>query len=439
MNEQKYLRKIPCPCGREHKAAVREILTGAGVLARLPECVRSLGAHKAFLLSDPNTHAAAGIRAEQALDGAGIPYTSCVLPDPRPAPDEKTVGSAAMRFDPSCDAVVGIGSGVINDTCKILSSVSGRPYIIAATAPSMDGYASATSSMEVDGLKVTLPSRCADIIIGDTDVLRAAPRHMIASGIGDMIAKYVSIAEWRVSHIVTGEYYCEEIARMIRDAVKKCVDHADGALSGDPEAAGIVFDGLVAGGLAMAYAGISRPASGVEHYFSHVWDMRALALGTPSDLHGIQCGAATLEAVRLYGKIRKMTPDPDRASAYTRAFDVENWNARLREFVGKGAEAMIAQEAKERKYDPEAGAARFSKISAHWKEILTVLDEELPEEKELESLLTKLGIPTDLTALCGDRECVRMTFLATKDIRAKYVLSHLAWDLGVIDELYDGR
>ena len=50
-----------------------------------------------------------------------------------------------------------------------------------------------------------------------------------------------------------------------------------------------VFDGLVIGGIAMAYAGVSHPASGVEHYFSHVWDMRGLEFGTKVDLHGIQC------------------------------------------------------------------------------------------------------------------------------------------------------
>ena len=103
-----------------------------------------------------------------------------------------------------------------------------------------------------------------------------------------MLAKYVSICEWRIANLITGEYYCETIAQMVRTALKKCVDNAEGLLKRDEEAIKAVFEGLIIGGVAMSYAGVSRPASGVEHYFSHVWDMRALEFGTNMDLHGIQ-------------------------------------------------------------------------------------------------------------------------------------------------------
>ena len=204
-----------------------------------------------------------------------------------------------MHFDKSCDVVVGVGSGVINDVCKILSNATGNPYIIVGTAPSMDGYASATSSMSRDGVKVSLNSRCADVIIGDTDILKTAPDHMLRSGLGDMLAKFVSIAEWRIAHLITGEYYCEEVAQLIRTALKKCVDNAEGLLKREDAAVEAVFEGLVIGGVAMAYAGTSRPASGVEHYISHVLDMRGMEFGTPVDLHGTQCAVGTLIAVKL--------------------------------------------------------------------------------------------------------------------------------------------
>ncbi len=340
-----------------------------------------------------------------------------------------------MHFDPSCDVVVGVGSGVINDVCKILSHLTGKPYIIVGTAPSMDGYASATSSMSRDGVKVSLNSRCADVIIGDTDILKTAPTHMLKSGLGDMLAKFVSIAEWRIAHLITGEYYCEEVAELIRGAVKKCVDNAEGLLARHEEAIEAVFEGLVIGGVAMAYAGVSRPASGVEHYFSHVWDMRGLEFGTQVDLHGIQCAMATMKSVELYGKIMALTPDWEKAHAYVEAFDLESWNGQLRDFLGSSAETMIELERKEGKYRKDTHPARFALIQKHWDEILEILRQELPATEELQNLMDTVGISRDLSTIGVDAETARTTFRATKDIRDKYVLSRLAWDLGVLDDL----
>ena len=58
-----------------------------------------------------------------------------------------------MHFDNACNIIAAVGSGVVNDMGKILSNVSGKPYMIVGTAPSMDGYTSATSSMARDGLR----------------------------------------------------------------------------------------------------------------------------------------------------------------------------------------------------------------------------------------------------------------------------------------------
>ena len=426
----------PCPCGRNHTVAVDEVVIGSGVVNRLPEFVRKYG-KKPFVVADVNTYAAAGERVCEILKAAGISYGSFVFKDKALEPDEKAVGAAFMHYDPSCDVIVGVGSGVINDICKILSNISGKPYIIVGTAPSMDGYASATSSMSRDGVKISLNSRCADVIIGDTDILKTAPLHMLKSGLGDMLAKFVSIAEWRIAHLITGEYYCEEVAQLIRGAVKKCVSNAKGLLQREDAAIEAVFEGLVIGGVAMAYAGVSRPASGVEHYFSHVWDMRGLEFGTQVDLHGIQCAMATVKAVELYGKVMQLTPNWEKAHDYVERFDLDAWNAQLREFLGSSADTMIELEKKEGKYRKDTHAARFRLIEANWNGILDILKEELPDAEELCKLMDAVGISRDLTTIGVSSEDAKITFRATKDIRDKYVLSRLAWDLGVLDELCD--
>ena len=422
-----------CKCGKQH-IFHSKVIVKDGAILELPGILKQYDAKKVFLVADKNTFTAAGKDVAKLIEKS-VKITSCIFGEDALEPDEHSVGRAIMYYEADCDVVIGVGSGVINDISKIVANVAGKPYIIVGTAPSMDGYASATSSMTRDGLKISLPSKCADVIIGDLDVLCQAPAKMMASGLGDMLAKYVSICEWRIANLITGEYYCEDIAQLVREALKKCTDNADGLLKRDKEAVKAVFEGLVIGGVAMAYACVSRPASGVEHYFSHVWDMRGVEFGTQVDFHGIQCAMATYHAIKLYEIVKTITPDYEKASAYVNAFDLDEWHRTLRQFLGKGAEAMIALEKKEGKYRKDTHCARFNIIAENWDTIMKIIQEELPPSENIAKLLHTIGISTDLNTLGVDRECAQTTFKATKDIRDKYVLSRLAWDLGVLDEL----
>ena len=243
-----------CACGKNHKINLPKLIIEKGAIEQLPSVVKEFGAKKVFVLSDINTFEVAGSSVCKILSDADIKFVSFVINDRALEPDEKAVGSAVMHYDASCDLIIAVGSGIINDIGKILASTSKNPYVIVGTAPSMDGFASATSSMSVDGLKVSLASKCADVIVGDLEILKNAPLKMLQAGLGDMLAKYVSIAEWRIANIVTGEYYCEKIADLIRQALKRCVDNATGLLNRDEQAVKAVFEGLVIGGLAMAFA-----------------------------------------------------------------------------------------------------------------------------------------------------------------------------------------
>ena len=423
-----------CSCGKTHSYSAR-VITGDGVLGQLPQIVKQHHARKPFVLCDPNTHRAAGQQVCKLLEAEGLTPYCHIFRAETPEPDEHSVGNAVMHMQADRDIIIGVGSGVINDIGKILSALSGKPYIIVATAPSMDGYASATSSMTRDGLKISLPSRGADVIIGDSQILCQAPMKLLRSGLGDMLAKYISICEWRIANALLGEYYCEEIADLVRSAVAQCVAHAEGLLRREKDAVMAVFDGLIIGGVAMNYAGLSRPASGMEHYISHLIDMRTAEFGTPCDLHGIQCAVGTLIAARAYEKLKSIRPDREKALAHAAAFDYAAWAQTLRGLLGKGAESMIAQEAKERKYDPESHARRLDIILAHWDEILTIVEEEVPPAAELEALLRKLDAPTTLQELGTPDSMLPVLFRAAKDIRDKYVLSRLAWDLDITDEL----
>ncbi|MBQ8408285.1 MAG: sn-glycerol-1-phosphate dehydrogenase [Clostridia bacterium] len=431
----KQFETLICECGETHSAFTSRVIAECGAIKKLPEAIYALGCRKPFLVADQNTFKAAGEEAASLLSGAEMLFSLYVF-EKSPAPDERAVGTAIMHFDNTCDCIVGIGSGVINDICKLLASMAKLPYVIVATAPSMDGYASASSSMERHGVKVSLPTKCADMIIGDPDILIDAPLYLHLSGLGDMIAKYTSICEWRISSVINGEHYCERVAQMIREALKKCIDNADGLTKGDKTAALAVFEGLVIAGAAMNYAGTSRPASGVEHYFSHVWDMRALEFGTPAYTHGAQCAVATLIAIDIYDCLRKITPDLEKALDQAGKFDYDSYKLSLRALLGRSAEALIRlEEMKEGKYDPAKHAIRIARIVEKWDEICRIIDEELPDRTELTALMRKLGAPTTVRELGIDPANLPEVFEATRDIRDKYVLSRLVFDLGLTEEI----
>ncbi len=430
----KAFETISCACGRTHRVSLSEVIAEVGAMRQLPRVLEQWGAKKPFLLADRHTFAAAGEAVTDVLHDAGIVYELFIFEN-SPAPDERAVGQAIMHFDPSCDAVVGIGSGVINDIGKIVAHTARLPYIIVATAPSMDGYASATSSMELQGLKTSLPSKCPDVIIGDLSVLAGAPLHLRLSGLGDMLAKYISIAEWRISACINGEYFCPYVADMIRESLAACVAHAQGLMAGELEATRVVFEGLVTAGAAMAYAGCSRPASGVEHYISHIYDMRALEFSLPASTHGFQCAYGTLVAARLYEHLQEMTLSREVALTTVAAFDYEAYKVQLRRLLGRGAEAMIRLEAKEGKYDKTAHAARLEIILATWEELCSIMREEIPAYESLLALWQSLGAPTTVEEMGLVVEDPGAVFEATRDIRDKYVLSHLVFDLGLTEQI----
>ncbi len=425
-----------CSCGKRHYGLLKDCIIGENALAALPDMLRKHGANRPFILCDTLTYEAAGKKAASILESENIPYTMHIIERIKPAPDEKIVGEALMYCGAECDSVIAVGGGVINDTCKILAAAKNAPDIYVATAPSMDGYASASSSMERSGLKVSLNSKCPDVVIGDAEVLANAPKHMILAGIGDMAAKYVSLVEWQIASLLIGEYYCPTVAEIVRTSLDVCVKAGKDAVNGDHSAVCKLAEGLVMSGLAMNYAGISRPASGMEHYISHILDMRALEFGTPADLHGIQCGVATLLTVRAYEKLLQYTPDEAKALAYVESFSLDAWFEHLRARLGHGADAIIAGELKEQKYDKTKHAARLKKIMDNY-ECIKEIARELPSSQELGAFFAEIGHPVSGKELGLSENELREAFLMAKDIRDKYVLGRLLWDLGILEEFAD--
>jgi glycerol-1-phosphate dehydrogenase [NAD(P)+] len=426
-----------CACGKTHTTAVEHVTIEEGAINAIPGYAKAYGAKKAFIIGDINTYPLAGDKITAMLEAEGISCSSYIFKERRLEPDEKAVGSLVLHYDAKSDIIISIGSGVINDISKILAYQTNTPYVIVASAAFMDGYAAGSSSMAIDGVKVTVPAKSPDVIIGDINILSGAPIHMAKAGLGDMLAKYVSICEWRLSNLINGEYYCEEVAEFTRQSLRACVNGAKGLLEHNPESMKMLFEGLINCGKAMDYAGCSRPGGGVEHYFSHIWDMRGLDFGTPTSSHGMQVALGTLNTIKCYQELKNITPNREKALAYANNFDFADWSEQLRTFVGKGAEAMIALEAKEKKYDLGKHAARLEVILEKWDDILRIIDEELPSVEEFEAILDSIEAPKTLEEIGLDSSTLSMTLKSTKDIRDKYVLPRLLWDIGELDEVCD--
>ena len=428
------IRGIPgCECGRAHEALLHDFVIGEGALSSVVPMLDKYGVRHPYVLCDRNTYKAAGESVEGLLCEADVPFTLHVIERDRPAPDEVTVDEARASCTAECDSVIAVGGGVINDTGKVISAERKLPDIYVSTAPSMDGFASATSSMEVGGLKVSQKTKCPDAVIADTDILATAPVHMIRSGIGDMLAKYVSIAEWRIANIITGEYYCNRVASIVSASLDMCVKSAKSAVARDKAAIAALTEGLVISGMAMNLAGVSRPASGMEHYISHMIDMRALEFGRPAELHGIQCGIATLTTLRAYERLASVAPNNEEAAEYVAKFDPEAWNEHLRHSLGRAADQIIDGERRERKYDPARHADRLRVIIERWNDVLEII-RTLPSSREIETFMREIGHPTGWRDIGITPDEYADAFVMAKDVRDKYVLGRLLWDLGVIDE-----
>lgn len=298
-----------CACGKSHKVDIQAIRVGSGVMQELPGILRDLGASHIFLVADNYTYEAVGRQVEQLLDQAGLSYHKRVFQTETPlVPNEYALGSVLAAMTSQDDMLLAVGSGTLNDVTKYVSARTGIPYVIAATAPSMDGYASTVAPTILDGFKTTLPAVYPAAIVADVDILKDAPMPMLTAGFGDIIGKFTSLADWRLSHQLNGEYYCPEVAGVIEAAVETCAANAQALAQREPQAIQAVTEALILSGLAMGMVGVSRPASGAEHQMAHYWEMDALRRGEEHPLHGNAVGVGTVLAASLYEMAAEYLP-----------------------------------------------------------------------------------------------------------------------------------
>jgi len=270
------------------------------------------------------------------------------------------------------EALLAVGSGSLNDAARLASFRLERPYAVFGTAPSMDGYASTVAPVLENGYKRTYPAHAPLCILADSGVLASSPARLRSAGAGDLYGKYTALADWRVAHLLTGEYYCERVAGLMEDAVAKGAE-------------GAVMEALVFSGIAMQLCGTSRPASGAEHHIAHFWEMLSLRDGREGDLHGRMVGVGALLVLREYkllGGLKYVTALPDR-------WDANN----IARVFGALADDIVKENSPGPLHNVNA-----ERVAALWPEIRGILAG-LPGLETVESALRAAGAPVTMAEL----------------------------------------
>ena len=421
-----------CDCGREHYASLKFVSIRKNALEDLPVFTKKLGFKSLYLISDKITYGIAGKHCMEILKKSGIKAHMEILG--HTGFDEATVGELLINMPGDSDLVVAVGTGAINDMTRYFSFRSGRPFFTVATAAPMDGFASSLAVLNINNLKTSIEAQTPTAIIGDTEILKAAPYHMIAAGLGDLLGKSTCLCDWKLSKIINGEHYCRKIA----DLVEKCVDDvlkvADKAKERDPKVLGDIMEGLILTGVAMSLYGNSRPASGCEHHMSHYWEMLFEQAGKRPVSHGTQVGVGTVLILKLVETLRKTTVDFDAARAAAKTYDQVAWEENIRKAYGSAAQGIIDMEAASQKNETTARLKRIDAIHQNWEKITTLL-EQLPASKTVASLLKSLDAPYLPSQIGVDEEMLRNTFRYCKEVRARYTILQMIWDLGLLDTL----
>jgi len=295
----------PCSCGKTHEVDLEEAYIQSGALAFLPEILsgpRYANKKKVRMICDENTYKAAGQEIEKLLPG----LEKTVLNPFKLHADEHAVAKVEKDSEDAggADVMLAVGSGTIHDITRYAANELKIPFISVPTAASVDGFVSTVAAMTWKGFKKSLPAASPKAFVADTEIIKKAPFRLTASGVSDLLGKYTALADWKIAHILTGEYICDTICAMEYKALDAMMGSYAELGNGDTKAYEDLMYGLLLSGLAMQMTGNSRPASGAEHHFSHLWEMEVI--NDPVDFyHGEKVGVGLMITSRVYHETLK--------------------------------------------------------------------------------------------------------------------------------------
>ena len=382
-----------CTCGVEHRCEIRDIRVGSGLVHQVGAILKENNfPMKILLVADKDTlQAADGIL--ESLEGFEV---SQYIYDSIRVATMDDVRLVESWFD-RVDGVLAVGTGSVHDPSRMACARQNKPLCLFATAPSMDGFASYSAPIVDGNFKTTHPAKCPEVIIADTKILANAPTELKSAGFGDMISKYIALIDWQVSHLLTGEHYCEKVAGLTRMATDRLMSMADKITLSDEEAAGAVFESLIMTGIAMSFTLTSRPGSGTEHIMAHYWECMELLEGKIPNYHGEDVGVATLMMMRYYNELANR-------EAVTAHQEVNDWDE-----IYTSYGALAGDVRKLNTPDTITDPIEPEEIDRNWPKIVEII-RSVPSYEECLAAMKQAGCKTTIEQIGKDPAFVEQSF-----------------------------
>lgn len=410
MNIRELVNKYQhCECGESHECAIKDIRVGSGLVHEVGNILKENGfPEKLLLVADKITlKVSAGI--ENALGRYALTYK---IYDSLRVATMKEVRELETLLDGGAEGVVSVGTGSLNDICRLACARKNKPLCLFATAPSMDGFASYSAPIVDGSFKITYPAKCPEVIIGDTAILAAAPARLKSAGFGDMVAKYIAIVDWRVSHLISGESCCEKVAELTRYAADNVMKMAEKVTEENEESAKSIFEGLLLTGIAMSFTKTSRPGSGTEHIMAHYIECKELLEGKIPNYHGEDVGVMTLIMLKYYKELAKLP----RIEAHVERNDWTNIYA-IYGALAEDVKKLNTPDTITDGIEPKLLEEKFDEI----KKIVA----DIPEYEEVLEKMKLAGCKTTVSEIGKDENLIREAFIYHPYMRRRLSLRRL--------------
>ena len=369
MNCEQYTGK--CVCGREHTLETRKVVVAEKALEHFEEYMQELGlTGRRTVVYDEITW--------KLTEGKHVKADQNIVLDPNGLRAEDILIEKMMKDLDHPEVIVAVGAGTIMDFGRYPAFKLGIPFVAIPTLASSDGFTANICSAIMNGQKKSTPMCAPVLVVADLDIISGAPKRLIASGINDILAKYTSLADWRISHLVDGEYFCPMVADLAEHALKLMRDAADKyAATGIADHEAMTMAQMESG-LTMQLMDNSRAASGAEHLMAHLVEMHPPRFEKAEGIHGECVGVGTFRCCELYHELAEKTPKAKPFEPLTRDWVLEKFGERLCDGIMKENENDVLGT-----FDPQ-------NIVDHWDEIKDLIATIPPVEK-MEKLYKDCG------------------------------------------------
>lgn len=422
----------------------RRCLVEEGALGQVAEIAREVfsDCEKAVIIADPRTWRAAGERTDAYLRKAGFATSRHILePDGKIFHAEYSyvaeVKDTILSAHPSA-VPVAVGSGVVNDLVKRASGELGIGYLVVATAASVDGYASFGASLSSpEGSKQTYACPAPRAIIADIDIIRNAPGEMAAFGFADLMSKSPAGADWILASELGAAEWHDDAWHIVQDSLGEAIGDAEGVARGDTQALTRFVEGLMLGGFAMQAMQSSRPASGAEHMFSHILDMRHHTFNGNLVSHGAQVGVYTLFMTRFHEALLSYdmsSLDVDACVERWKEWDDGAQALALEIFKDTDFPLLGVEQSKPKWETKEVLRARLSDAKLRWGAIRERMKRQLVPSREIERRLKAVKAPSCPADIGVDNGFAERNLLFAMFMRNRYNALDFAYRIGKLDD-----